>query len=106
MELPNRERRRVSGRKVAAYLLDLDHPDGGPKARFFRAFGFDEATLEEALMRHPELHPVDATLLGRHGRKYVIRCSLPSPDGRDPCILSVWILRTDGVPDLVTAYPA
>ena len=26
--------------KLAGYLLALDHPDGGPKARFLASFGF------------------------------------------------------------------
>ena len=41
MTLPNADRTVVQERKLTAYLLALDHPDGGAKARFLRAHGFD-----------------------------------------------------------------
>ncbi|MBV9734399.1 MAG: hypothetical protein JO209_00715 [Acidisphaera sp.] len=40
------------------------------------------------------------------GIKYVVRCVLTTPDGRDPCVLSVWIDDAVGRPRFVTAYPA
>ncbi|MGX7703302.1 DUF6883 domain-containing protein [Methylobacterium sp. Gmos1] len=45
----------VPGSKLVHYLLNVDHPKGGPKARFFLAFGFDPARPEvmaEALILH------------------------------------------------------
>ncbi|WP_342587201.1 DUF6883 domain-containing protein [Methylobacterium terrae] len=36
----------VPGSKLAPYLLNVDPPNGGPKARFFLAFGFDPAQPE------------------------------------------------------------
>ena len=42
-------------RKVTHYLLDLRHPDGGPKAAYFMRFGFredDPEPLMEALLEH------------------------------------------------------
>ncbi len=39
-----------------------------------------------------------------YGEKRVYRCSIITPDGRDPCIRTVWQLRSgDYWP--VTAYP-
>lgn len=105
MELPNRELRRVSARKVTAYLLDLEHPDGGSKARFFLAFGFDAVSLTDALMAHPMQNPVDRIATTPHGRQHIVRGPVQAPDGRQPRITSVWIVREDGAPDLVTAYP-
>ena len=39
--------------------------------------------------------------------KYVVRCAVETPDGRNPCIVSVWAIeeadRTR--PRLLTAYP-
>ncbi|WP_245524468.1 DUF6883 domain-containing protein [Methylobacterium nonmethylotrophicum] len=43
----------VPGSKLVHYLLNVDHPKGGPKARFFLAFGFDPTqpeTMAEALI--------------------------------------------------------
>jgi len=40
VKLPNAERALVERGKLVDYLLDLEHADGGPKARFFMAFGF------------------------------------------------------------------
>ncbi|WP_353216318.1 DUF6883 domain-containing protein [Sandarakinorhabdus sp.] len=41
-----------------------------------------------------------------HGRKFVVHCNMPSPDARNPCITSVWIIDANGDrPRLVTAYP-
>ena len=44
----------IASDKITKYLLDLDHIDGGPKAKFFIGGGFfpiPEA-LTEALKRH------------------------------------------------------
>ena len=41
--------------KIAGYLLNLRHKQGGPKARFFLAFGFslaDPQTLGRAILDH------------------------------------------------------
>ncbi len=32
---------RIPNDKIVFYLLNVDHPKGGPKARFFLSFGFD-----------------------------------------------------------------
>lgn len=95
--------------KITDYLLDPDHPFGGPKARFFLHCGFSLATwqaLAAALARHPALNPVENTTSTRYGAKYVVRCSLVTPDGRNPCVVTVWMKDGDAPPRLVTAYPA
>ena len=50
--IPNFERAVVAAAKLKAYLLNLGHPKGGPKARFFLANGFTDETLERALRAH------------------------------------------------------
>jgi hypothetical protein len=40
MNVPNAEQAVVPQNKVENYLLDLGHPIGGDKARFFLHFGF------------------------------------------------------------------
>jgi len=87
----------------------LDHEDGGPKAKYFLKFGFSIEQWNEmavALGRHPDLNSVDKTEKTTWGTKYVVRCHIETPDGRNPCIVTVWM--TDGSKaeaDFVTAYP-
>ena len=73
----------VSERKIRNYLLDVNHRDGGPKARFFLAMGFSDATWQmfaSAIRRHP----IDNPILGReatgYGVKVMVQCELPTPD--------------------------
>jgi hypothetical protein len=40
MQLPNADEAIVPRDKLENYLLDLAHPMGGGKARFFPSFGF------------------------------------------------------------------
>jgi hypothetical protein len=99
----------VSETKITDYLLDSSHPFGGPKARFFLALGFSPAdwqAMAAELARHPVLNPVESTTATRYGAKYVVRCSLVTPDGRNPCVVTVWMKDGDAPPRLVTAYPA
>jgi len=102
--------RTVPQAKLTDYLLNPAHPAGGPKATFFHAFGFSAERLDvmrAALAAHPDCNPVDEMHLDRWGTRYVVRCSVETPDGRNPCILTVWIVPPgQDQAQLVTAYPA
>lgn len=98
--------------KIVQYLLNPVHPKGGPKSAFFLAFGFQRdawQTMAAALCLHPaqtELETVEAHPLG-YGEMRVHRCQITTPDGRNPCIRSVWKVRTgSSTAEFVTAYPA
>ena len=97
-------------RKVTGYLLNEAHSDGAPKASFFRRFGFSTdrpQVLIEALTAHPQHNRVIATRTSKFGTTSVVQCSLKTPDGRDPCIRTVWMLDVGStIQRLVTAYPA
>ncbi|MCJ2083333.1 DUF6883 domain-containing protein [Methylobacterium sp. J-090] len=102
--------RAVAQAKITRYLLNPTHKLGGPKSVFFRAFGFSVDRWEimaAALAQHPDRNPVEKTISDRWGLTFVVRCNIKTPDRRNPCILSVWIVRP-GRPDaeFVTAYPA
>jgi hypothetical protein len=96
--------------KVVGYLLSPTHPDGRHKAAFFGSFGFAVERWQElasALQAHGRATDVALAMSTEFGRKYVVKGPLVSPDGRNPSVLSVWIVEngsTDVV--LVTAYPA
>lgn len=62
-------------------------------------------TLRDALANHPltaSLDTIDPT--SQYGEKRTYRCNLASPNGRNPCIITVWQQSVSGF-RLITAYP-
>lgn len=100
----------VPYRKMDSYLLNPIHPVGRSKAAYFARFGFtreDWSTAASALVGHGETNPVVETRHEAHGVLYAHRCTVETPDGRNPCIVTVWIHRHgEDVLSFVTAYPA
>ena len=99
---------RADEAKIVGYLLNAAHPQNGGRAAFFAAFGFaiDRwQVLRAALRMHPTANHVADVERSPHGIKYVVRCSTETPDGRDPCVTTIWIVDVIGPPRLVTAYP-
>ena len=100
----------VPERKIVDYLLNEAHTDGGSKARFFKAFGFDQSAPEvmaDALAAHPDRNPLTKQAVLPSGLTSVVECNLATPDGRNPCIRSVWNQAPGSlVHRLVTAYPS
>jgi hypothetical protein len=107
--LPNAHSPLISDAKVRDYLLDPNHAGNGGKAAFFNAFGFTAqnwAALRNALRAHPGMHLVVNVTTNPFGHKYEVRCNLTSPDGRNPCVRSIWVIdAANPNPQLVTAYP-
>lgn len=109
-QLPGAANASVADLKITGYLLDPSHSaEAAAKANFFTAHGFSQADwkeLRKALLGHPRANAVTSTVTTRFGEKYEISCSLVTPDGRNPCIISVWIIETpDPHPRFITAYP-
>lgn len=109
MKIPDASAAFVPPGKLTGYLLALAHPVGGPKARFFRAYGFDETNTAEleagllAIARGADAEAAESP----HGMKYVVDGDLPTPSGRSVRVRTVWIVDpTDPRPRLITAYPA
>jgi len=95
--------------KISAYLLNVGHTEGGPKARFFIARGFDPDSPRPflaALMRHGRpSHLVRETATG-FGVKRVYEGPFETPDGTGPRVRSVWHEAEGDILCLpVTAYP-
>jgi hypothetical protein len=106
--VPNAAAATIGHRKLVDYLLDGSHPDGASKAAWFRRFGFARSApdiLGAALGRHVRERSVEDRIETVNGVKWIVRCDLVTPDGRNPCIRSVWLDRGDGIPDLLTARP-
>ena len=108
-KLPHVDEAYVESAKLADYLLSSTHPDGKGKAEFFIAFGFSASEIEQmktALVLHGLERSVVQVLGTEHGVKYVVECSIVTPDARNPCVRSVWIVDTaKTAPRFVTAYP-
>src|SRR3712207_9501220 len=86
--------------KITAYLLNEFHADGKSKCAFFKLFGFSPENpghLASALRAHAMDRAVTKTVATVFGTRYVVECSLRSPDGRNPCIVSIWQENADGV---------
>lgn len=109
-ELPNIDHAMVEERKITAYLLDGRHTLGGAKAVFFERFGFSAADwmrFRDAVLAHARDNDVHHSYDARHGRVYDIVGPLTSPDGRNPLVLVVWMIRSgEDRPRLVTVVPS
>ena len=109
MKLPQADRTGVDRGKITEYLLCESHPDGASKARFFSNFGFDLEdwqVLAEALREHGRTHPVVRVVESAFGTRYVVEGVLGTPNGRKPCVRTVWIVEEGSdAPRLITAYP-
>lgn len=106
--MPGAARAALRMDKITAYLLSESHPGGKSKCRFFKSFGFSPGSpvhLATALKAHVMSHDVTKTLPTSFGTRYVVECSIRSPDERDPCVVSIWQENADGVPAFITAYP-
>lgn len=107
--LPEREKAWVEEQKIVGYLLNLAHPIGGPKARFFQSRGFNAGAWEgmaDALRHHARHNRVSKIKVTRYATNYSLDCNLPTPDRSGPCVRTVWEIRPDDSrPRLITAHP-
>ena len=107
-QLPNAALAHVDDVKVGDYLLNPDNPQNQGKAGQFGQYGFVRdrwQVLADALCKHPTVNPVVRMVASPHGVKYVVECNLETPDQRNPCLRSVWIIEVgQDRPRLVTAY--
>lgn len=110
MHLPNASNCSIAEAKLIGYLLSEVHPEGAPKAQFLKSFGFSGAapeTLRSALIDHARQGHVTASRQTEFGTVFEINGHLPSPDGRNPWMLVVWMIETGtDYPRLITAVPS
>ncbi|WP_067678543.1 DUF6883 domain-containing protein [Nocardia miyunensis] len=94
-------------KKLDAYLLNLDHPAGGPKAKWFQqALGFTRANQSE-LASQIVFNPANATetAVTQFGTKYNQIIPITGANGKVIDVTFAWIRNNDGVVRLVTAIP-
>ena len=93
--------------KLQRYLLNPDHPEGGPKAKFFReALGYTRENAGD-LGKQLVFDPAKAvqTEVTEFGTKYNQVINVVGTNGRTIPIKTAWIRNTDGVVRMVTAVP-
>ena len=99
----------VPDAKVKEYLLNPEHRRGASKSRFFHGYGFSRERWERlstALTEHGRIRHLVKVVPTEFGPRYIVECSVETPDGRAPCIRTVWQAESAGAtPHLITAYP-
>jgi hypothetical protein len=109
MKLPHLDELIVERKKIAGYLLDLAHPYGTSKARFFRMYGFrieNWEILAQALRDHGRENEIIRTTETGFGPRYEVEGEIKTPDERRPRVRTVWQFdRGQIAPRLITAYP-
>ena len=108
MPIPNAEQAIVSREKVYDYLLNLDHPDGGSKALWFRSLGYEQPnwrTLANDLLEIAKSCEHFDTQRSPHGVKYIASGMISRLEHRPGRVPTVWIVEDDDPTRLVTAYP-
>ena len=107
--LPHSDKAVIAEAKITEYLLALAHPAGGPKAAFFRRFGFSASAwerLRDALLDHARSARTVSVSDTAFGRKYILDGPMRTPDGRQPSVRAIWFVRAgETVPRFVTAVP-
>jgi hypothetical protein len=97
----------IKGAKLSSYLLNMNHPIGASKARFFLGHGFRPDKPEElafALLNH-SLH-AQRRVPTPHGLRLICEGPIATPIGTAPLVKSVWQhKRETGFAELITAYP-
>lgn len=109
MQLPNCQNARVADAKLYKYLLNLNHPDGKSKARFFELIGYTATNGEQLradLLRLACSGTVRKQMPNPEGVKYVVVGSIDALNGKAYELLTVWAIEPpDHEPRLITAYP-
>ncbi|MEX3655692.1 MULTISPECIES: DUF6883 domain-containing protein [Mycolicibacterium] len=93
--------------KLERYLLNPDHPVGGPKAAWFeQALGFTRENAPD-LAKQIVFNESKAVETGvtQYGTKYNQVIPITGPNGKTIDVVFAWIRNDDGVVRLVTAIP-
>jgi hypothetical protein len=108
--LPNAAQAIVDPAKISNYLMQTSPRRVNDKSGFFGRFGFRRQApgpLVDAILRHAQDHDVTSTRITPYGTIFEVEGPLRTPDGRNPQVLVVWIIRSgETLPRLVTAVPS
>jgi hypothetical protein len=109
MAIPNAELAVAPAEKLTDYLLNLFHPVGGAKARWFVSLGYHPdrpEQLADDLLEVVRRGDTFTTEESPFGVKYNVPGQMVAPSGQSVNVVTVWITEpSDPSPRLVTAYP-
>jgi hypothetical protein len=101
------DRLHIDEGKLKHYLLNLDHNEGGPKAKFLIGIGFSpRATgwLANSILEQAKSGTA-SSLESRFGTKYVVVGDMLAPNGRLYRVQTVWVDENGEDVRLVTLVP-
>jgi hypothetical protein len=109
VRIPNADNAIIEPTKIANYLLNVDHPDGGSKARLLESLGYTSASWQQLEADLRSMHLTEDYIATRNtvwGVRYEIVAPLTGPSGDTVMFRSVWQidLGTDA-PRLITMHP-
>lgn len=109
MKIPNAANAIIEQMKIERYLLDVDHPQGGTKARLLVSLGYTVSGWQQLAADLRGMHLEEEFVATREtpwGTRYEVVAPLTGPIGDTVLFRSVWQidLGTD-LPRLVTMYP-
>jgi hypothetical protein len=99
----------INPQKVKSYLLNINHPDGGAKAKLLIGFGFTikyTSVLETAIINHVTNNDVCKVITTPFGEKYLVEGPIETPFGKSLQVRSVWVKELkEEIIKFVTLYP-
>lgn len=109
MRIPNADRAIIAAEKLSAYLLNVSHKRGGPKARLLLSVGYrsdaPEVLESDLLAQHLPLD-VSGSSANEYGVVYEIQAPIETPSGKVVRFCSIWQVDTGSdVPRFITMYP-
>jgi hypothetical protein len=109
MKLPNADRAIIEGQKIVQYLLDVDHPYGGSKAKLLVSLGYSPTDWKHLDTDLRSAHLTEDFVETRQtawGTRYEIVAPLIGPSGDTVVFRSIWQIDLGtNVPRLITMYP-
>ncbi len=108
MPYPDAEHAIVTEAKVRDYLLNPNHPVGGPKAAWFASIGYTSDhwhDLADDLLYLARTAVDFVAKPSPFGVKYEVSGRLGRPGYRPADVVTVWIVEENSSPRLITAYP-
>jgi len=109
MKVPNADRAVIEAAKIVRYLLDIDHPDGGSKARLLVSLGYSAVDWRQLDADLRSMHLTEdyvVTSVTAWGVRYEVVAPITGPSSDAVLFRSVWQidLGTES-PRLITMYP-
>jgi hypothetical protein len=108
MPFADAERAVVTEGKVRDYLLNPNHPVGGPKAAWLSSIGYCSGNWRDLVDDLRMLaQSVDEFVAkrSRFGVKYEVAGRIGRPGHRPADVITVWIVEGNSSPRLIIAFP-